>query len=734
MDSDQGAFARSVETVRSGTTAAEEAARELYAELTEEERLGLLDGDTPFWQGLAQMTTEGYNVRPIILGSVPRLGIPGIRFVDGPRGCVAGNATAFPVPAARGATWDPDLEERIGEAIGQEIRAQGGNFFGGVCINLLRHPGWGRAQETYGDEPYHLGEMGAALARGAQRWVMACAKHFALNSVENSRFTIDVRVSEGDLHEIYLPHFKRVCAEGVSAVMSAYNSVNGTHAGQSQYLLTHVLRDQWKWPGFTISDFIWGIRDAGASLAAGLDLEAPFAQQRATHLRRQLDEGLVGWDSVRRSGLRILASELRSYATRREETPDAEIMACGQHRALAREAASRSMVLLKNEPVKGAPALPLHADVSRIAVIGRLARAENMGDYGSSRVRPPRHVSPYEGICAAFPDTEIVLVEGDDPDAAAEAAREADVALVIAGFDMHDEGEFVGSSTMSDPALVELFPPAPESPSPRSRSDDPVMTAGNGYGGDRSDLRLRRIDEEIIRRAAQANPNTVVIVVSGSAVLMEDWRHDVPAILMMWYAGMEGGSALGDILTGRANPSGRLPFAIPTSPEHLPAFDPDASETAYGHLHGQRLLNHLAVEPAYPHGFGLSYTSFDIVSATVVEEHLDGARLAVDVRNTGRVGGTHVVQVYGRQGDRSGADEFLVGFCTVRLEAGATAACAVNVSFEPLGTWDGRDIRLPHSTIHLAVSSHANDPRALSLDLHPVSETSRGGDHHHADL
>ena len=157
----------------------EDAASTLYEQLQQEERLWLLDGDRDFWEGLRSMQTEGYNRVPYVHGAVERLGIPGTRFVDGPRGCVAGHGTCFPVSMARGATWDVELEERVGDVIGREVRAQGGNFFGGVCINLPRHPAWGRAQETYGDDPHHLGEMGAALVRGVQGWAMACAKHYA---------------------------------------------------------------------------------------------------------------------------------------------------------------------------------------------------------------------------------------------------------------------------------------------------------------------------------------------------------------------------------------------------------------------------------------------------------------------------------------------------------------------------------------------------------------------------
>ena len=179
-----------------GGTAVTDAAAGLVAQMTEDERLWCLDGDIPFWAGMADLGTGGYHRRPFRAAGVERLGIPGFAFSDGPRGVVVGNATAFPVTMARGATWDVDLEERIGEAIGHELRAVGADLYGGVCVNALRHPAWGRAQETYGEDPHHLGEMGAALTRGVQRHVMATVKHFACNSMENARFKVDVTVDE----------------------------------------------------------------------------------------------------------------------------------------------------------------------------------------------------------------------------------------------------------------------------------------------------------------------------------------------------------------------------------------------------------------------------------------------------------------------------------------------------------------------------------------------------------
>lgn len=720
MGNEATTFDAAVEEVRAGAEPAA-TAKTLYDQLTEDERLGLLDGDTPFWEGMATMQSEGYNVRPLAHGAVDRLGIPGIRFVDGPRGAVSGHGTAFPVSMARGATWDLEIEERVGRAIGEEIRAEGGNFFGGVCINLPRHPAWGRAQETYGDEPYHLGEFGAALTRATQQWVMACAKHYALNSMENARFTVDVTVQEDVLHEVYLPHFKRTVDEGVAAIMSSYNSVNGEWVGQNHHLLHEVLREQWGWDGITVSDFIWGLRDAAASLNAGLDLEEPFAQQRDQHLRTQIEEGESSWAMVERAGVRLLAAQLRSYASRTAEDPSPETMASSEHRALAREVGARAMVLLKNEPVDDAPLLPLDPATKRIAVIGRLATAENMGDLGSSQVRPPSHVTPLEGIRSAFPGSEISLVSDDDPAAAAEAARQADVAIIVAGYDMRDEGEYVGSETMSRPELLALFPEKPEGSSLSAGGDgNVVMTAGDEYGGDRDELTLRAVDEEIIRAVAAANPRTVVSIVTAGAVLMENWRSHVPAVLMMWYAGMEGGHALADVLTGAHNPSGRLPFSVPTSEEHLPSFDRDATSIDYGRFHGQRLLDELGVEAAYPHGFGLSFTSFSIDEVAAGSVRSGALDVTAEVTNHGKREGRHVVQVYGRRTDgRRSGETLLVGFASAAVPAGRSVTVTVPVSLEPLSAWDGRSkqLVLPEGEVVLEVGAHAHDPASISLEI-----------------
>lgn len=711
------AFQVAVKAVRNGSPALEEAKRLLAQLNADDQRLSLLDGDTPCWEGIVEAVTVGYNVRPYVHGGMERLGIPGIRFVDGPRGCVSGHGTAFPVAMARGASWDVELEEKIGETIGQEVRAVGGNFFGGVCVNLLRHPAWGRAQETYGEESYHLGEMGAAATRGVQKHVMACVKHFALNSMENVRFKVDVTVDEATLHDVYLPHFKRVIDEGVAGVMSAYNSVNGEWAGQNKRLLDDVLRGIWGFSGFTISDFVFGLRDAAKSLNAGLDIEAPYSQQRAQHLRRQIEAGETDWDAVDRACLRLLKSQLEYYAKHDPAEAATVELASASARELARESAARSMVLLKNDTVEGETVLPLSPEKTEsIALIGRFADVANMGDHGSSNVRPPCAATPLDGLREAFPGAKITVVSADDLDAATEAARNSQVAIVVAGYDYADEGEYFDPNAMRDPELMALYPPPPPELDLASMFTNTEFLPKTESGGDRESLTLRPIDEQMILAVQAANPRTVVAVIASSAVLKEAWRHQVPAIVMMWYAGMEGGRALADVLTGRQNPSGRLPFSVPTSVEHLPYYDRKATAITYERDYGQRRLDRLGVEPAFPLGFGLSYTSFGITEARATSVSPDGVILGVTVANTGARDGRHVVQVYGETADEK--ERFLVGFRCVFVTAGATKTFDIPVSFTPLARWDtGKKTRIlpDRACVSLSIGANARDPEAIVL-------------------
>ncbi|QXT62908.1 beta-glucosidase family protein [Tessaracoccus palaemonis] len=716
-------FDELVVSVRAGQSA-EDAAELLLGEMSADEQLSILHGDVEFWPGRGRIMEHGYSYVPFVMGSLPRLGIPGISFIDGPRGVVVGNATAFPVAMARGASWDRDLEEQIGAAIGREVRASGGNLFGGVCINLPRHPAWGRAQETYSDQPLILGELGAALVRGVRPNAMACVKHFALNSMENARFDVDVTCSDEAMHEDFLPHFERAISEGAESVMCAYNSVNGSWASESRQLLDEVLRQTWGFDGFVLSDFIWAIRDASASLEAGLDLEAPFAQLRAERLPAEIAAGRVSWERVHASAARILCAQLRHYAFRDQAEPTSDLIAGTEHRNLARRAAQRSMVLLKNDGPDG-PILPIADAESRtIAVIGQLANAVNLGDKGSSNVTPPETVTALAGIRAGFHRTTVVHHDGADLEEAAKVAAAADVVIVVVGYTAQEEGEWVNGRVYARDDLMALYP------QPRSDEDHTVvesmfarLEAAKGKpeaGGDRTDLRLLPHDEALIHALTAVNARTVVVLQSAGAVLTRPWDDGPAGIVLMWYAGMEGGHALADLLKGDVDFSGRLPFAMVADPDDLPDFRVDATSIEYDRWYGQRLIAARGSEAAYPLGFGLSYARHGITGPRQVT--LDGTdgTVTVDLVNEGRMDSRVVAQVYATRldGDRAGERE-LVGFTVVPVVAGGQVRATIPISLRPLARWSQteRAFVLPSGDVRIEVSRHWGDPQSVSTTI-----------------
>ncbi len=712
---DQAAFTGFEPGTEPNSEQIEAKAHELLAQLTLSEKIEMMCGDPSFWMGMADMMGGGYADHPWPAGVISRLGIPGIQFADGPRGVVLDGATTFPVSMARGAAWDVDLEERIGDVIGTELRAAGGNLFGGVCINLLRHPAWGRAQETYGEDPLHLGELGAALIRGVQRHAMACAKHYALNSMENARFTVDVRISDRALHEIYLPHFKRAVDEGVAAVMSAYNSVNGEWAGQNKVLLTDILKEKWGFEGYVLTDFIFGMRDAKKAALAGQDLEMPFQMHYHKDLEQLVENGQVPLAQVDAAVLRLLRQQLR-LAKPGSYTSD--LLGSESHRALAREAAEKSIVLLQNDR----NLLPLQ-DVKKIAVIGRLADTANTGDGGSSNTRPTYVITPLQGIQAALQGkAEVLYDDGSDLEQAAATAQTADAVILIVGYTHADEGEFL------TPDTVQEFAPQFPSPSPEEMPIvQGLMQGMSGQqvgdmppGGDRDQLTLHPQDEKLILATAAANLNTIVAVMGGSGVMMEAWRKQVPAILMLWYPGMEGGHALADILFGNVNPSGKLPLVIPTQAQDLPFFDKNATEIEYDLWHGYRKLERDGNTPAFPFGFGLSYTQYEYAKLAIAHHQLDPSetlQVSLDVSNTGTHDGEEVVQLYisalGSAVER--APKELKAFTRIALKSGETKRVFLDVPVSRLAYYDETQAAFVVEPLEyeVFVGTHSLDANAL---------------------
>ena len=477
--------------------------------MTLHEKLHLLSGDGPLVKGLAEMARH-YNETAVRGRRAPRLGLPGIRFSDGPRGVVMGHATAFPVPMARGATFDPELEERVGDVIGVECRALGANLFAGVCVNLLRHPAWGRAQETFGEDPHLLGEMGAALVRGTQRHVMACVKHFACNSMEDARLRVDVSVDDDDLRDVYLPHFRRCIDAGAAAVMTAYNKVNGERCGHHHHLITEVLKGEWGFDGFVMSDFVFGVR-SGAAVAAGQDLEMPF-RWRFRSLGRHVRQGTVTAERVDDAVRRLVRQQVR-FADRTAEPdrpgryspavvasrrapgpcprgrPSGRWCCCGTRPCWPR---APPRPRRPPPPTSGRPSSPsTPTGCSRWPCSAGWPRSPSRATAGRATCASRGVVTLLDGLRAAGERFVINVAHhpGDDLDAARLAAGAADVAVVVVGYTHRDEGENVP-----------------------------------GRGGDRRSLTLHAEDEALIRTAAAANPRTVVVLVGGSAIVTESWR------------------------------------------------------------------------------------------------------------------------------------------------------------------------------------------------------------------
>lgn len=706
----------------------DEQAEALLRELSLEEKVRLLHGH---WDIVGNRIRYGnsYNLVPITTKGNRRKGISAIAFTDGPRGIVMGKSTCFPVSMARGAAFDRDLERRIGEAIGIEARAQGANYFGGVCINLLRHPAWGRAQETYGEDPFLVGEMGAALTRGVQRHnVIACVKHYALNSIENTRFKVNVEADERTMREVYLPHFKKCIDAGAASVMGAYNRVRGDQACESHYLLTEVLRDHWGFEGFTISDFIFGVRDTKKAIEAGLDVEMPLPIHYQRKLLEAVHEGRVAEGTVDRAVRRVV----RALAVF-ENTPDPQSygrrdVAAPGHIALAREAAEKSAVLLKNE---GA-VLPFACDARKVLVVGSLAAKENTGDRGSSWVRAPYVVTPLDGVRGYLGDgVEVLHCDESELDRAKELARVADCVIIVAGNDCNDEGEYLAMDDIVEgehPIVTGLknqrmpLRAALVKAMIRKMFSQEGSGMGDALGGDRSSLSLNQSQIRAIREIGPLNPNTVVTLVGGSAIVTGEWDGEVPAIVYAWYAGMEGGAALARLLFGEVSPAGKLPFTVPQREDDLPYFTSTDLEVDYDRYHGYTMLDRDGVRPAYAFGHGLSYTSFRL-DGLAVSPSGQGLAAMLTVSNTGDRAGAEVVQLYvgmpGSLVDRPA--KLLKGFARVELEPGETQTVRIEVRRDELRYYSEESAQWVFEPgtyrVYVGTSSADDDLKALDVTL-----------------
>ena len=595
-----------------------------------------------------------YNSVPYYFGGCKRLGIPELAFCDGPRGVVSGHSTCFPVAMACGATFDRDLEREVGRAIGREVLGNGGNYFGGVCMNVPYNPGAGRSQESFGEDSYHMGEMARSLMEGVQdENVIACAKHFAFNSMERSRFKVSVTADARTEQEVYFPHFKKVIDAGCASVMNAYNLYRGTKCGHNPYLLRKILKQDWGFDGFVISDFMWGVKSAEGGISGGCDVEMHVRQAYTEkNIRKALREKKITMRMINDACIRITRTTLAFEAARKEsgKTYDETILACEDHIALARKVAEESITLLKNED----SFLPLTVK-QRLVLVGDLSDTENIGDHGSSMVRPPYVRTLLDGVLKTQPTVAVSYVPTKDVKKRISEIAAADAVIITAGMSHSDEGEFIF-----------------------------VM------GGDRKSLSLHKKDLEMIDVVSSVNANCGVVLMGGNVIMTHDWKDKVKAILFAYYPGMEGGTALADILYGKVNPSGKLPFAIAEYEHQYPAVKWDTKEQFYGYWHGYQKIDKDGGRYDYPFGFGLSYTTFEVGEAALVENTDEKAVFAVDVTNTGSCDGAEVVQCYVSfpESPVERPVRKLAGFEKVRLAAGETKRVCITVMKDELGWFD----------------------------------------------
>ncbi len=792
---------------------------------------------------------------------VPRVGVPAIKVTDGPNGARGAGglvggvpAACFPVGIALAATWDVALVREVGGALAEETRTKGARVLLAPTVNIHRSPLAGRTFECYAEDPHLTSRMAVAAIGGLQeQGIAATVKHFVGNESEFERMSLSSEIDERSLREIYLPPFEAAVTEArVWAIMSAYNKLNGTYAGEHPRLLTTIAREEWGFDGLMMSDW-FGTYSTAAAVEAGQDLEMPGPTRwRGPALVAAVRAGEVAPDAVRRSAARLLRLLERVGALRDPAIPDERAVDRPEHRALIRRAGAAGIVLLKNDRAL----LPLDAGRLRsVAVIGPNAAVARIMGGGSARVNAHHRVSPLEGIRARAGDGVRVLHEvgcsnerlvpllpgpvdiayfgtpdlsgpelASEQDQAGERLWAGDLpegldpmrfsARLVARLTPDEDGEhrfglasagrsrlFVDGSLLIDAwegwrpgdtyfgqgsderratlALqagrsyelrVEFGADAPVALPIRAvrvgvtkpLGDDALARAAAAAAGadvalvcvglndewdsegvDRPHMDLPGRQNELVERVVAANPNTVVVLQSGSPVTMP-WLPRVPALLQAWYPGQECGDAIADVLFGDVNPSGRLPLTFPARLEDNPTFLAYPGENgrvryAEGLFVGYRYYDAKRVTPLFPFGFGLSYTRFEYGEAVADRERLapgDAVTVRLDVTNGGDRAGAEVVQVYVRdpRSTLQRPPKELKGFVKLFLEPGETRTVRVALDMRALAFFD--DARAAWvaeaGDFEVLVGASATDIRTRAVTkleadwVHPVGQGAGG--------
>lgn len=634
-------------------------------------------GANSFPEGMRAPPPKGALSSAGFLPGIPRLGWPALQESDGPigvsnmKGWIRGiddQATNFPASIAWAASFDPVLARRVGEVIGQEAHAKGFNVMLAGGVNLSRDPRGGRNFEYAGEDPLLAGRIAGATVAGIQsRNVLSTVKHFALNDQESGRSVLDARISEAGARESDLLAFEIALAVGKpGSVMCSYNRVNGDHACQNAWLLNTVLKKDWAYRGWVMSDW-GGVHDMHQSVMAGLDQQSPQPKDLFAGLPEAVKSGAVPRARLRDMAFRIVRSMIAVGAIDNPAKPGGPIDRAA-HLAVAQAQAEAGAVLLKNDGV-----LPLEG-VRHVVVIGGFADIGVLVGGGGSMVNPYGGLvnegnqvglaslgkwafvpsPPLAALKAARPDLEISFDDGQDRARAAEAARAADVAIVFA---LKQETE----------------------------------------NFDSADLSLPREQDALIAAVAAANPKTAVVLETGNPVAMP-WLGSVNAVLQAWYPGQRGGEAIAALLTGKASPSGRLPISFPQEVAQLPratvdGYDPKASlfsplpppfavDYHEGSDVGYRWFEKSRATPLFAFGHGLSYTQFERSGLKVK----GGKSLSVTftVTNVGKREGVDVPQLYVAPPGRT---HRLAGWERISLKPGESRKVTIKADPWILASW-----------------------------------------------
>jgi beta-glucosidase len=668
--------------------------------------------------------------------AIPRLGVPAYNWWNE---CLhgvarAGIATVFPQAIGMAASWNVGLMHKVATVISDEARAKHHEFarkgdrtiykgltFWSPNVNIFRDPRWGRGQETYGEDPFLTSRMGVAFVKGLQGdhpkylKLVATPKHYAVHSgPENMRHHFDAKVSVKDLRETYLPAFKACIVEGrAHSIMGAYNRTNGEPCCASKTLLQDILRDEWGFEGYVVSDCgaildihahhkVTETPEESAALAVknGCDLNCGRVYRS---LLGAVQQGLISEAEIDAAVKRLFRARfLLGMFDPPESVPYAqipyEVNDCDEHRSLSLEMARESIVLLKNEGAL----LPLRKDLKTIAVIGPNASSLDvlLGNYFGL---PSKYVTALDGIRAKVSrETKVLYTPGSE----LVGREESWGATSARGF-----SEAISAAERADVVILCL------GLSPKLEGEQGEVAASDG-GGDRSDIGLPSVQQSLLE-AVCAVGKPVVLVLFGGSPLAVGWAHEhVPAILYAWYHGQEGGTAIADAIFGDYNPAGRLPVTFVRSLDQLPEF------TDY-RMRG-RTYRYMMEEPLYPFGYGLSYTSFGYADLALSSTSITaGEELAVSVtvENTGQMSGDEVVEVYledlGSSFERPIRE--LVGFTRIHLSPGERKALSFKITPRQMALVDpaGKCVLEP-GWFRVHVGGRQPDSRSFELTGTPV--------------